>query len=77
VRNNPTNLCAGSIAKAKYMIDSRKKTKVCTKEMKIPMAMIGSGAKKTPANLNRIPRTSSCPIMLPKSRKESDMMRAK
>ena len=47
------------MAPLKYMIDNKKKTKAWTKATKIPMAMMGSGAKKAPANMNSIASTSS------------------
>ena len=60
------------MAPAKYIVDSRKKTKAWTNATKIPMAMIGSGAKNAPASMNKMVSTNSWPVMLPKSRKERD-----
>ena len=61
----------------KYIIDSIKKTKACTKDTNIPIAMIGIGAKKRPARPKRIPRTSSWPIMFPYRRNVRERTLAK
>ena len=47
------------MAPLKYMIESKKNTKAWTKDTKIPMAIIGSGAKKAPASMNNIISTNS------------------
>ena len=60
------------MAPAKYIVDSKKKTKAWTRDTNIPIAIIGSGAKNAPASMNKMASTSSWPVMLPKSRKERD-----
>ena len=60
------------MAPAKYIIDSRKKTNAWTNATKIPIAIIGRGAKNAPASMNKMASTNSCPVMLPKSRKDRD-----
>ena len=61
---------------AKYIMESKEKINACTTLVKTARNIMGRGARKAPANISKIARTKSSPIIFPKRRKVRDMTRA-
>ena len=61
---------------AKYIMESKAKINAWTTLVKTARNIIGRGAKKLPANISRIARTKSSPMIFPKRRKVRDITRA-